>query len=111
MTDARGGARPLTGHVAVVTGSASGIGEAVARRFDLQGASVLVNSARSGEAGQALAHELGDAAYVQGDISVEADVESLVAAALERWGRIDTLVNNAGTTVVIDHQDLAAAHL
>ena len=99
------------GHVAVVTGSASGIGQAVARAFAARGAAVLVNSARSVEAGQALADELPDAAYVQADISVEADTARLVAVALERWGRIDTLVNNAGTTMVIDHRDLEAAHL
>lgn len=102
---------PLAGHVAVVTGSASGIGRAVARAFAARGAAVLVNSARSVEAGQALADELPDAAYVQADISVEADVARLVAVARERWGRIDTLVNNAGTTVVIDHGDLEAADL
>jgi ketoreductase RED2 len=111
MTGAEAVGRPLAGHVALVTGSASGIGAAVARAFAARGASVLVNSARSVEAGTALAAEFPDAVYVQADISIEADAQRLVAVALERWGRIDTLVNNAGTTVVIDHRDLAAANL
>ncbi len=52
---------------------------------------------------------LPDALYVQGDITEPGVPERLVAAALERWGRLDTLVNNAGTTAVIPHHDLAAA--
>jgi ketoreductase RED2 len=100
---------PLTGHAVLVTGSSSGIGAASARAFADLGAAVLVNSARSVEAGEAVAASLPDALYVQGDIT-EPDVpERLVAAALERWGRLDTLVNNAGTTAVIPHHDVAAA--
>jgi ketoreductase RED2 len=100
---------PLTGHAVLVTGSSSGIGAATARAFADLGAAVLVNSARSVEAGEAVAASLPDALYVQGDIT-EPDVpERLVAAALERWGRLDTLVNNAGTTAVIPHHDVAAA--
>jgi ketoreductase RED2 len=95
--------------VVLVTGSSSGIGEAVARRFAAEGASVLVNSARSVEAGRAVAASLPDAHYEQGDITVPADTERLVAVALERWGRLDTLVNNAGTTRAIPHADLEAA--
>jgi ketoreductase RED2 len=103
--------RPLAGHVAAVTGSSSGIGAATARAFAELGASVLVNSARSVDEGEAVAASLPDARYVQGDIT-EPDVpDRLVAAALERWGRLDTLVNNAGTTAVIPHHDLQAASL
>src|SRR6516165_1751792 len=97
------------GRVVAVTGSSSGIGAATARAFADAGASVLVNSARSVAEGEAVAASLPDALYVQGDIT-EAEVpERLVAAALEQWGRLDTLVNNAGTTAVIPHHDLAAA--
>ena len=105
------GAPALAGHVVIVTGSSSGIGEAVARRFGAAGASVLVNSSRTPEAGAAVAAALPDALYVQGDITDEEDRAALVARALERWGRIDTLVNNAGTTEVIAHHDVDAAHL
>src|SRR5947199_7719662 len=99
----------LDGKVAIVTGSSSGIGEAVARTFAAEGASVLVNSATSVSAGEAVASSLGDALYVQADVSDEAQARSLVAAAVERWGRLDVLVNNAGWTQVVPHGDLAAA--
>ena len=100
---------PLDGHVVAVTGSSSGIGAATARAFAAAGASVLVNSARSVAKGEAVAASLPDARYVQGDITDPAFGDQLVGAALERWGRLDTLVNNAGTTAVIPHHDLAAA--
>jgi ketoreductase RED2 len=100
---------PLEGHVALVTGSSSGIGEATARAFADAGAAVLVNSARSVSKGEAVAASLPDALYVQGDITEAGAPERLVAAALGRWGRLDTLVNNAGTTAVIPHHDLEAA--
>ena len=100
---------PLDGHAVVVTGSSSGIGVATARAFAALGASVLVNSARSVNEGEAVAASLPDAHYVQGDITEAGVPERLVAAALERWGRLDTLVNNAGTTAVIPHHDLQAA--
>ncbi len=117
VTPASPGAPPpadggsLGGHVALVTGSSSGIGEEVARAFARAGASVLVNSATSVEAGRAVAESLPDALYVQGDITAVGQCEALVAAALGRWGRLDTLVNNAGATEVIAHHDLAAADL
>jgi ketoreductase RED2 len=100
---------PLDGHVALVTGSSSGIGAATARAFADAGSAVLVNSARSVSEGEAVAGSLPDALYVQGDITEASTPERLVAAALNRWGRLDTLVNNAGTTAVIPHHDLAAA--
>ena len=100
---------PLHGQVVAVTGSSSGIGAATAHAFAASGASVLVNSARSVAEGEAVAASLPDALYVQGDIAEEGVPERLVAAALERWGRLDTLVNNAGTTAVIPHHDLQAA--
>ena len=99
----------LDGKVAIVTGSSSGIGEAVVRLFAAEGASVLVNSATSVDAGQAVAASLPDAAYVQGDVSDESQALALVQAAVDRWGRLDVLVNNAGWTKVVPHADLAGA--
>jgi ketoreductase RED2 len=101
--------RSWRGRVVAVTGSSSGIGAASARAFADAGASVLVNSARSVAEGEALAGSLPDACYVQGDITETGAPEHLVAAALERWGRLDVLVNNAGTTALIPHHDLEAA--
>jgi ketoreductase RED2 len=95
--------------VALVTGSSSGIGEAVVRRLSTAGMRVVVNSARSAEAGRKLAESLPDALYVQADISAESDARRLVATAVEHFGRLDVLVNNAGTTRRIPHADLTAA--
>ncbi len=99
----------MTDHVVIVTGSSSGIGAAVARSFAATGAGVLVNSSRSVAEGEAVAASLPDACYVQGDITDPEAAHRLVAAALERWGRLDTLINNAGATAVIPHHDLEAA--
>ncbi|HET9732675.1 MAG TPA: SDR family oxidoreductase [Acidimicrobiales bacterium] len=99
----------LEGKSAIVTGSSSGIGEAVARLLAAEGAGVVVNSASSVDAGRAVAESLPDAVYVQGDISDEGSCQRLVDAAVQRWGRLDILVNNAGTTKVIPHHDLDAA--
>lgn len=89
------GTRPLDGKVAIITGSSSGIGAETARLFASEGCKVVVNSVRSVAAGEALVAELPDAIYVQGDISDEAQAIRLVDAAMERWGRLDILVNNA----------------
>jgi NAD(P)-dependent dehydrogenase (short-subunit alcohol dehydrogenase family) len=93
--------------VALVTGSSSGIGVQVARRLLTDGYDVVVNS-RSAEAGQAVADELG-AAYLQADVSEPDQARALVGNVVERFGRLDVLVNNAGTTERIAHANLAAA--
>ncbi len=95
--------------VALVTGSTSGIGEAIARRLSRDGYAVVVHSRRSAEAGHALARELGEAVYVQADLANDADRVRLVREAVAAWGRLDVLVNNAGISCVIPHADLAAA--
>jgi ketoreductase RED2 len=94
--------------VAIVTGSSSGMGEAIARRLAGAGMTVVVNSRSSVEAGQAVADQIGGA-YEQADVSDEAQADALVARTVERYGRLDLLVNNAGTTVVVPHADLEAA--
>ena len=94
--------------VVVVTGSSSGIGRAVAERFARDGARVIVNSSRSVEAGEMLAQSLPEAVYVQGDVSREDDARRVVATALERFGRLDVVVNNAGTTRRVPFVDLEA---
>ena len=95
--------------VVVVTGSSSGIGRAVAERFASEGANVNVNSSRSVEEGEALADSLLESVYVQGDVSREDDARRLVATALERFGRLDVVVNNAGTTRRVPFADLDGA--
>ncbi|MFJ6937595.1 SDR family NAD(P)-dependent oxidoreductase [Streptomyces sp. NPDC101132] len=95
--------------VALITGSSSGIGAAVARRLASAGLRIVVNSARSEEAGKALAAELPDAVYVRGDVADAEDARRIVAAAVEAYGRLDLLVNNAGTTRFIPLDDLDGA--
>ncbi len=98
----------LTGKAVIVTGSSSGIGEAIARRCAAAGAGVLINSATSVEAGEAVAASLPDALYVQADISDPGAGPRLVEAARQRWGRLDGLVNNAGRTCDVPLSDLDA---
>jgi NAD(P)-dependent dehydrogenase (short-subunit alcohol dehydrogenase family) len=91
--------RRLEGKVAIVTGAGRGIGRATAVRLASEGAAV-VGSQRNAEEGDALAESLAadglELAFVAGDIRDEAHGERLVAEALERYGRVDVLCNNAG---------------
>ncbi len=72
---------------------------------------MVFNSARSVEAGERLAGATPNSLYVQADIAQAEDCTRLVAEVLEHYGRLDVLVNNAGTTKVIPHADLEAASL
>jgi ketoreductase RED2 len=99
----------LKGRVAIVTGSSTGIGAAVATAFAHLGAAVVVNSASSVAAGQHVADGLPDAIYVQADVSDAAHAQRLVDATVDHYGRLDIVVNNAGTTMVIPHSNLDAA--
>jgi len=99
----------LSGRVAIVTGSSSGIGERTAQRLSELGAAVVVNSASSVAAGEAVAAALpGEALYVQADISDAEQCRHLLDATIERFGHLDLLVNNAGWTTVVPHHDLDA---
>jgi NAD(P)-dependent dehydrogenase (short-subunit alcohol dehydrogenase family) len=86
----------LDGKVAVITGGTSGIGARTAQLFVAEGARVVI-SGRRREVGEASALALGaDASFVRADVSVEGDVAALIAFTIERHGRLDCLVNNAG---------------
>lgn len=84
----------LNGLVTIVTGGASGLGEATARRFARDGARVIVSDI-SVDRGQAIAEEIGGT-FVPADVTDEAQVESLVAAAVKQHGHLDVMINNAG---------------
>jgi NAD(P)-dependent dehydrogenase (short-subunit alcohol dehydrogenase family) len=90
----------LAGKVALITGGASGIGEATVRLFVDEGAAVVVTDIQDA-AGRALAADLGArAVYVHADVSVEADVATAVRETVARFGRLDCLFNNAGAAGV-----------
>jgi 3-oxoacyl-[acyl-carrier protein] reductase len=93
----------LAGKVAIVTGAGSGFGEAIARRFAEEGAKVVVNDIdRAG--GERVAAEIeaasgqGCAAFVAADVADDTSVKHLIGATVERYGRLDIMVNNAGVT-------------
>lgn len=86
----------LDGKTAIVTGGASGFGAGIARRFVREGAQVMVADL-NGAAAQTLAQESGARAH-EVDVSDDASVAGMTAAAMKAWGRIDILVNNAGIT-------------
>ena len=104
---AEGANGEMAGKVAIVTGSSSGIGEETARRLSALGATVVVNSSSSVEAGTAVSDSLpGESMYVQADISDQAQGQALLDATIDRYGQLDLLVNNAGWTSVVPHNDL-----
>jgi NAD(P)-dependent dehydrogenase (short-subunit alcohol dehydrogenase family) len=89
----------LAGRVAVITGGSSGLGQAGAARFAAEGAKVAIGALQP-ERGAALVAEIaaagGEALYLDADVRVPAQVEALVTAAEERWGRVDLLYASAG---------------
>ncbi|MBE0615875.1 MAG: SDR family oxidoreductase [Burkholderiales bacterium] len=106
----------LKNAVCIVSGSASGIGAASAVMLAGRGARVVVNYSKSeGAARETLAaceaagaQFGGESLLVKADVSQDADCRRLAQAALDKWGRIDALVNNAGATKFANHSDLEA---
>lgn len=95
----------LEGRVAAVTGSTRGIGRAIAGAFLAEGARVIVNS-RDAEAAAATARELGGGtAFVGADVSTPEGAQAVVDTAMERFGKLDIMVANAGVNVVRDAVD------
>jgi ketoreductase RED2 len=95
------------GRVALVTGSSSGIGECTAHRLSELGATVVVNSASSVEAGEAVSASLpGESTYIRADISDRDEGHRLIDQTIDHFGRLDYLVNNAGWTTVVPHESL-----
>lgn len=93
----------LTGKVAVITGSTGGMGEGIARRLAQDGASIVI-SGRRVEHGERVARDIAgmgaQCIFARADVGEEADCVALIRATIERFGRIDILVNNAAATPV-----------
>ena len=102
----------LKGTVCIVTGSATGTGAACAIQLARKGARVVINYTKSVKDAQETLEKCKaagtDAIVVQGDVAVDADCRKLAQAALDKWGRIDGLVNNAGITKFAAAADLDA---
>ena len=98
--------------VVIVTGAGTGVGAAAAKRLAGGGARVIVNYSRSRDEAEETAAACreggGEAAAIQGDVASEEDCRRLAGEAVSRWGRIDGLVNNAGTTVFRGGDDFGA---
>ena len=96
--------------VALITGASSGVGAALAVKLAGMGAAVVVNYSRSAEAAEAVVVQVeaagGRALAVQADVAEEADCKRLVATTVEHFGQLDVLVNNAGTTKFVPHDQL-----
>ena len=90
----------LDGKVAIVTGSSSGMGEAIVKQFAKEGAKVVVNYARSAESADKIVNEIlkdgGKAIAVQANVAENEDVKRLIDETIKEFGTIDILVNNAG---------------
>ncbi len=100
----------MKNHVAIVTGSGTGIGAAVALRLAEAGVRVAVNYTKSlKEAEETLAAvkaKGADGMLAQGDVGNDDDCRRIASQVMAKWGRIDILVNNAGATVFADHANL-----
>jgi len=99
----------MSERVALVTGSTSGIGAAIARRLARDGYRVALHGRRSLEAGRPMANELPGASYHQVDLADVAHAGELVRQVVDHHGRLDVLVNNAGEAARFPHADLRAA--
>ena len=100
----------LEGKAAIVTGAGTGVGAATARALAARGCAVLVNYSRSKDAAERVAGEV-EAAGVKSlafgaDVADDAACRDMVATAQQAFGRLDVLVNNAGVTTFIPHQNL-----
>ncbi|MBN4051764.1 glucose 1-dehydrogenase [Parvibaculum lavamentivorans] len=102
----------LDGAVAIVTGSAAGLGAATAIRLAASGTKVAINYTKSEQEAKdvfsAIEAAGGEVVMAKGDVSDDDACKNIVQTVINKWGRVDILVNNAGTTQFADHDDLDA---
>jgi NAD(P)-dependent dehydrogenase (short-subunit alcohol dehydrogenase family) len=91
--------------VALITGGSSGIGEAAAKELARRGWQVAIMFSRNRAEADRVAGDINGLA-LQGDVAQDADCRRVAKAVLDKWGRIDALVNSAGTTKFVAHGDL-----
>lgn len=99
---------PLTGRVVIVTGGSSGIGRAAALGCATRGAKVLVTARRRAQLDEAVSDHPNIQGFVA-DVARPEDAARTIATAVDRWGRLDVLVNNAGAGAILPLADASAA--
>lgn len=102
--------KDLTGRVAIVTGSSSGVGAATARLLASQGCNIVINYNSNADGANKVAEDCNghgvESLVFGGSIVDDANCQQMVDLATGKWGRLDILVNNAGTTKFVDHANL-----
>ncbi len=102
--------KDLTNRVAIITGSSSGVGAATARLLASKGCHVVINYNSNADGARQVAADCEKSGVktlvCAGNVAKDADCEAMVQAAIKQWGRVDVLVNNAGTTKFVEHHEL-----
>jgi 3-oxoacyl-[acyl-carrier protein] reductase len=92
--------------IAIITGGSSGMGEATAKELAKRGWRVAIMYSRNTKEADRVARQCGEAISLKGDVAQDVDCRRVAQAVLDKWGRIDALVNSAGTTKFVAHADL-----
>ena len=104
----------LKDKIALVTGASKGFGAAIARRFAEEGASVIVNYTSSSKGADGVVNDIvaqgGSAIALQADVTKRSDVETMMKAAMDKYGHLDVVVNNAGVYAWVPLDKITEEH-